>query len=103
MTAPRVDVDSIHAQLRRILASDAFTRAERMSRFLRHVVEAQLAGDASLLKEIVIGVTVFDKGTSYDPKLDPIVRVEARRLRAKLRDYYAGAGRSDPIVIDLPT
>jgi TolB-like protein len=73
-----------------------------MSRFLKFVIEQALAGDAERLKEYVIGIEVFDRDASYDPRVDAIVRVEAARLRAKLAEYYAGEGRSDAVVLTLP-
>lgn len=74
-----------------------------MSRFLEVVVNETLAGRGDSLKEHFLGVTVFDRPPEFDPTGDPLVRVEARRLRSKLRDYYAGAGAQDPVRIHLPT
>src|SRR5689334_24955180 len=68
-----------------------------MARFLRLAVERTLAGKGDQLKEYLIGVEVFDRSPSYDPRVDPIVRVEARRLRAKLKAYYDGDGRHDAV------
>ncbi len=73
-----------------------------MSRFLRFTVEQSLLGRADRLKEYLIGVEVYDKPESLDPRFDPIVRVEAGRLRAKLREYYETDGRNDQIVICFP-
>ncbi len=73
-----------------------------MERFLSFTVEEMLAGKASQLKEVTIGARVFDRDPAYDPRLDPIVRVEARRLRAKLNAYYSEAGKQDPVLIDYP-
>jgi TolB-like protein/Tfp pilus assembly protein PilF len=86
----------------RIAASREFAQAERMCRFLRTVVARTLAGETTRLKEYAIGVEVFDRPESFDPGIDPIVRVEARRLRDKLRKYYETAGRHDEIFIELP-
>ncbi len=72
-----------------------------MGRFLRFAVESALEGRADELKEYLIGVEVFDRKGSYDPRVDPIVRVEARRLRAKLKAYYEGDGRGDPVTIEF--
>lgn len=94
--------DAIRVQLRKMLSSDLFARSERMSRFLSFTVEQYLAGNAANLKEYLIGVEVFDKPETLDPRLDPIVRVEAGRLRAKLREYYEGDGREDPIFVHFP-
>ncbi len=65
-------------------------------------MEQTLAGKSAQLKEQIIGVEVFDRKVDYDPRIDPIVRVEARRLRAKLKAYYNSPGRGDPIMIVLP-
>jgi serine/threonine-protein kinase len=76
--------------------------AKGLSRFLRFVVERSVEGRPSEIKEYVIGVEVFDRGTSFDPRLDTVVRVEARRLRSKLREYYETEGRPDAVRIDVP-
>jgi len=94
--------DEIRLQLDRILASATFSSADRMSGFLRYIVERTLAGEGDQIKEYVIGVAVFGRGDDYDPRLDSIVRVEARRLRTKLDEYYAADGRDDAIVISMP-
>lgn len=73
-----------------------------MCRFLRFVTERALAGRSSELKEYTIGVEVFDRAGTFDPRIDPIVRVEARRLRTKLARYYETEGRADGLTIQLP-
>jgi TolB-like protein/Tfp pilus assembly protein PilF len=92
----------IRAQLEKILAGRLFARSTRLCRFLRFAVEESLAGNAARLKEQIVGTEVFDRKLDYDPRIDPIVRVEARRLRAKLKAYYASPGRGDTIMIGLP-
>ncbi len=92
---------AIEAELEKILASKVFARSEPLSRFLRFVAEQALQGNIGKLKEYVLGLEVFDRRSSYDPRLDPIVRVEARRLRAKLQDYYRTEGFGDPVSIEL--
>jgi serine/threonine-protein kinase len=94
--------DSIHRQVERIASSPAFAGSPRMVRFLQFAVHESLRGNAAELKEIVIGSAVFDRDSAYDPRLDPIVRVEARRLRSKLEAYYEEHGRDDEIVIEFP-
>jgi len=94
--------DATRAQLERILASEGFAGADRISRFLRFVVESKLRGEEGQLKEYVIGREVFDRDENYDPRLDPIVRVEARRLRTKLDEYYVGPGLGDTVRISMP-
>jgi len=85
-----------------VLESPQFCNSWRRARFLRTVVERSLEGRAEDLKESVVGVMVFDRPPDYDPKIDSIVRVQARQLRGKLREYYAGAGSGERIRIELP-
>ncbi len=94
--------ESIRDQLARILRSQPFSNAPSLSRFLRYVVEHTLDGNTEELKEYSLGVEVFDRGEAFDPRTDTIVRVQARRLRSKLKDYYDAEGQTDPIVIELP-
>jgi hypothetical protein len=94
--------DLVRASLERILVSTEFAGSDQLSRFLRYVVESRLSPKNVPLKESLIGVSVFRRGPAYDPKVDPIVRVEARRLRSRLDSYYAGTGVTDPIRISLP-
>src|SRR5689334_851857 len=94
---------AIREQVTRVLSSPTFRTAERLSRFLTYVVEQSLKGQSSGIKEYSIGVEVFQRGPGFDPRSDSVVRVEARRLRAKLRDYYAEQGTGDPILITVPT
>jgi serine/threonine-protein kinase len=89
-------------QLDRVLSSATFRQVDRLKRFLRFIVDEALGGRGDQLKEYVIGVQVFDKDASFDPRADPIVRVQARRLRARLVRYAREEGGSDPIVIELP-
>ena len=95
--------EAIRAELRQVCNSESFRKSERQKRFLTFVVEQTLGGKASEIKEPVLAMEVFDRPSDYDPKVDTIVRVEARRLRAKLAEYYASAGAADPLRIELPT
>lgn len=101
-SSPQLSPADVHLQLERILAANTFANAGRISRLLRYVVERTLAGEGDQLKEYVVGVEVFDRNETYDPRLDSIVRVEARRLRSKLEEYYQGPGKDDPVVITIP-
>lgn len=74
--------------LERVLASKIFEASPQMRKLLRYIVTQTLGGDLGALKEYPIGLEVFGRGRDYDPRLDPVVRVEARRLRAKLAEYY---------------
>jgi serine/threonine-protein kinase len=93
--------EEVRAQTERILCSPTFIRSRRLGRFLRFTVDQALEGRQSTLKEYLVGVEVFNKMESFDPRIDSIVRVEARRLRSKLDHYYAGEGSDDPIVIQF--
>jgi len=93
---------SIREQLQRIVASTTFLQVDRLKRFLTFVVDETLAGRRAELKEYVLGVQVFGKEDSFDPRTDPIVRVQARRLRGKLVDYYREEGRVDEWIVELP-
>jgi TolB-like protein/Flp pilus assembly protein TadD len=93
---------SARQQLDRILASATFRQVDRLKRFLSFIVLEGLQGRGDQLKEYVIGVQVFDKDSSFDPRADPIVRVQARRLRARLVRYYREEGAADAVVIELP-
>ena len=97
-----VEPERVRAQLERILASSAFATAKSARRFLRYVVEETLAGRGEQIKEYVVGVAVFGRGEQYDPRADAVVRVEATRLRNRLRDYYQNDGRAEPVAIELP-
>ena len=92
----------VRNQLEKILASEGFARNERLRGFLRFVVEEELSGEGSQVKECVIGSSVFGRKPDYDVRHDSVVRTEAVKLRARLMEYYTAAGTGDPVVIDLP-
>src|SRR6476620_6250643 len=92
----------VRQQLTRILASKTFSQVERLKRFITFIVDETVAGRGGDLKEYVIGVQVFGKEPSFDPRTDPIVRVQARRLRTRLERYYRDEGNSDELIVDLP-
>jgi Tol biopolymer transport system component len=91
----------VRAELHRILASDIFTRSERLSAFLTFIVERTLAGEGNTLKEQVIATELYGKPSDFSTAGDPIVRVDARRLRDRLREYYAAAPPG-ALVISVP-
>jgi len=97
-----VPADAVRLELARLLSAPSLRYSERLSRFLKYVVEQQLAGNGSQIKESVLAIEIFDREPSYDSRVDSLVRVEARRLRDKLDKYYAGEGREDPVIIALP-
>ena len=96
------EAQAVRRQLDRVLASPGFARNDRLSRFLRFVVERHLDGKDHELKESVVAVEVFGRSADFDSRLDPVVRTEAVRLRARLSDYYLKEGKTDALVIDLP-
>jgi serine/threonine-protein kinase len=99
--SPNPQRDEIEAQLARILESRIFLQSERLRRFLRFAVDLALAGETERIKEYTLGRDVFDRDASYDPRVDSIVRVEARRLRRKLDEYYREIGAHDPVRIEI--
>ena len=94
--------DAILSQLERVLSSKTFIHSPQLCRFLRFIVEQEIAGQADQLKEYVLGLQVLGKDESFDPRIDTAVRSEARRLRQKLAEYYQTEGKNDPIEIAVP-
>ena len=97
-----VPFEQVVAQLRRILGSSRFAASDRRRAFLKFVVEEALAGRADRLKGFAIATAVFGRDDTFDPQVDPVVRLEARRLRRDLDGYYANAGQRDPVRISIP-
>jgi TolB-like protein/Tfp pilus assembly protein PilF len=93
---------SIRAEFDKILASPGFASSERLARFLRYAVDETLEGRSDALKETNVGIDVFGRKPGYDPRIDGVVRTEAIKLRARLKEYYETEGQRDPIRIDLP-
>ena len=87
--------------IERVCESDPFRRSPRLRRFLKFITQQALEHPNESIKEYAIATTVYDKDPSFDPRIDPIVRVEASRLRLRLMEYYAGPGRNDETVIVL--
>jgi TolB-like protein/Tfp pilus assembly protein PilF len=99
-----ISAEAIRSELEKILGSRTFRSAQSQSRFLRYAVEETIAGRGHMVKEYVIGAEVFGRGESFDPRLDPIVRTEARKLRARLDKYYEGEVQDtvgDPVRIEF--
>jgi len=97
-----VEPELVRAAMRRVTQSPAFTNAARSQRFLTWVVEQTLAGQTDSIKEVVLGIEVFDRPAGFDPRADTIVRVEAGKLRKRLREYYETDGATDPLRIEIP-
>ena len=99
-SAPPLAPELVRQELQKVLTSAQFTNSKRLRAFLSYIVEQALAGKSADLKEYVLGVEVFERRAGFDPRIDPIVRVEAGRLRARIREYYKGEGKFDDIRID---
>ena len=106
MTSPKSDSKPSAAdarnQLERVLANPAFMANAQRKALLRHLVEEGLAGRAEKLKGFAVAVAVFDRDGRFDAQTDPVVRLEARRLRRDLDIYYGTAGADDPVRITIP-
>ena len=101
-TATPPSPGDVRAELEHVVTGPAFAQSDRLVSFLRFIVIETLAGRADHIKESVVGVEIFGRSPGYDPKGDPIVRVQARQLRQKLRDHYDVAGRDRRVRIELP-
>jgi TolB-like protein len=97
---PRLDLVQRH--LEKVVVSAEMRRSKKLCQFLRFTVEEVMRGHGSELKEYAIGVGVFRRGREFDTGADPIVRVQARRLRSKLQQYYQAEGRDEPMRIEFP-
>ena len=100
--AKSIPPDLIQVELERIIASSAFDASRRNSAFLRFIVEETLAGRGDRIKAYTIATTVLERDETFDPQADPIVRIEASRLRRSLERYYLVAGQGDLIRIEIP-
>lgn len=96
------DPQAIREQLRKIIASPNLQSSERRIEFLKFIVEESIAGRDSKLKGYSIAVAVYGRDETFDAQTDPVVRIEARRLRRDLDSYYVAAGIHDPIRISIP-
>lgn len=97
-----VPEEAVRSELERVLASPTLRDSDLLKRFLRNIVECTLTGEGDQLKEYRLGMEVFDRDSSFDPKIDPVVRMTARRLRAKLHEYYEKEGSKDGVRIEVP-
>ncbi|MDH4441627.1 MAG: hypothetical protein QE284_14715 [Rhizobium sp.] len=101
-TGLRIDNGVVAAALQRVLQSRTFARSERLRCFLKFVVEMEQLGLAHQLKGYTIGIDVFSRDEGFDPGTDPLVRVQAGKLRKLLNLFYAEEGRSEPLRIRIP-
>ncbi len=100
--APAPELDLNRVQIQRIVASKAFKTSEVHRHLFNYLAEKSLAGEAQNLKEYTVGLDVFSKPPSYDPRQESVVRMHVARLRQKLAEYYRTEGADDPVIIDLP-
>jgi hypothetical protein len=94
--------EAIREHLATMFAAKTFSSSPRLQKFLHYVVDKTLTGESGIIKEYVIATEVYGRGAEYDPQVDSTVRVEASRLRSKLRQYYENEGRETVIRIELP-
>src|SRR5260370_870462 len=97
-----LDVETVRAQINRLVESKSFETSEVHRRLLQYLAEKSLTGEAERLKEYTIGLEAFSKPPSYDPKHDSIVRLQVGRLRQKLSTYYQTEANGDPVLVSLP-
>lgn len=93
--------EAIRNQLERILQSTEFRASDKQRKFLAFVVDETLEDRSSQLKGFTVAVAVYGRNEKFDPQVDPIVRVEAGRLRRALEHYYLTAGKNDPVRIHI--
>ena len=98
----KITDEKLLKHLDRVLNSKSFEGVDRLKRFLSFIVAETLAGRGDLLKEYAVGEYVFEKNADFDPRSDPIVRVQAGRLRARLTRYQLEEGANDELIIELP-
>src|SRR5271156_4241791 len=96
------EIESLQTQIQRILQSKAFRTSEVQRNLLAYLADKSIHGSADSLKEYTIGLDVFGKPASYDPRQESAVRMHVGRLRQKLAEYYRLEGTEDPVMVDLP-
>ena len=94
--------EEIRSAVEHIVAGPGFRRSPQLVAFLRFLVESVLCGRAEHIKSYTIGVEALKRGERFDPQSDPIVRVEAARLRKALASNFAGEGADLPVTIEIP-
>ncbi len=102
MEGPGLPVEDIEAALNQILTSETFAAVSRLSKFLNYVVQTTIAGRQDQIKETVIAIDVYGRDADFDPRTNPLVRVDASRLRRRMKEYYAEEGAKDDFRIELP-
>jgi TolB-like protein len=99
---PQPSAAEVRAHLEALLHNEALAISDRNRRFLAYIVEETLAGRGDRIKAYNVALTAFERTDDFDPQTDPIVRIEASRLRRALEHYYLTAGKADPLRIGIP-
>jgi hypothetical protein len=97
-----LELEANQTQVQRIVQSKAFRTSEVHRNLLQYLAEKSLSGTADSLKEYTVGLDVFAKPASYDPRQESVVRMHVARLRQKLAEYYRTEGAGDPVIVDVP-
>src|ERR1700677_4073454 len=97
-----VELEANQTQVQRIIQSKAFRTSEVHRNLLHYLAEKSLSGTADSLKEYTVGLDVFSKPASYDPRQESVVRMHVARLRHKLAEYYRTEGSDEPVIVDIP-
>src|ERR1700761_2608877 len=95
-------LETNQTQVHRIIQSKAFRTSEVHRNLLNYLAEKSLSGEADSLKEYTVGLDVFAKPSSYDPRQESVVRMHMARLRQKLGEYYRTEGLADPVIVEIP-
>jgi len=96
------ELAAVRAAVAHVISAPEFKKSARMVRFLMYLAEQSLAGALEQLAERPVGISVFDREAGWDPKIDPIVRIEARRLREKLAQYYSSLSAQPEVTLSIP-
>ena len=99
---PGPSEEAVQQQLAKVLTSPQFVNSPNLCNFLQFIVEKTLAGEAATIKGYTVATQVLGRKADFDPNLDPIVRIQAGRLRRALEKYYQKQGQKDPVIIDMP-
>ena len=95
-------IEDCKEQVRRVIQSAAFRNSATLQSLLQFLTDKTICGSSESLKEYTIGVEALGRKSDFDPKIDPIVRVQSHRLRVKLKEYYEAEGERDPVLIQFP-
>src|SRR5215472_9634554 len=97
-----MSVQDQREEVQRILHSPQFRRAPKLQRFLELVCEYHFQNRTDQITEFAIATQAFGKGPNFDPAEDSLVRVQAREIRRRLREYYQNDGKSNCLILDIP-